>query len=236
MAKFFGIGVGPGDPELLTLKAVKCLGELDVLYAPQARLGGESLALSIVRDYLRGKTEVRSRCFPMSTNDLEKVQAWDEISAEIVELVKQGKQVGFITLGDPMIYSTYVYLLERVRGLVRVETVAGIASYSQIAASQNFPLVMEEEPLVVLPCTMSEEELDYALGHYHNIVLMKVYKHLPQIIAKLRQHDLAKHAILVSCVSQTQEVVYQNLEDIRDTDAVSYFSTILIRKTERVIS
>ena len=113
MAKFYGIGTGPGDSSLLTIKAVETLQNLDTLYTPEAKKGGESLALSIVSKYLPDGLEIKSRHFPMNFNDAEKILAWNQIADEIVEDVRAGKNVGFVTLGDPMIYSTYVYIMER---------------------------------------------------------------------------------------------------------------------------
>lgn len=232
MSKFYGIGTGPGDSSLLTIKAVNTLKELDILYTPEPKKEGKSLALSIVREYLKKDLEIKQRHFPMNFDNLEKTKAWDEIAIEIENDVKDGKNVGFVTLGDPMIYSTYVYLLERVRGKVEVETIPGISSFSNIASNQNFPLVMDREPLIVLPCTTDEEKIDYALKNYSSIVLMKVYKNFKSIIQKIKDNDLLNHSILVSNSSLNEEKVYTNLEEL-DQDKISYFSTILINKEEK---
>ncbi|MCT4509348.1 MAG: cobalt-factor II C(20)-methyltransferase [Tepidibacter sp.] len=232
MSKFYGIGTGPGDSSLLTIKAVNTLTELDILYTPEPKKEGKSLALSIVREYLKEDLEIKQRHFPMNFDNLEKTKAWDEIAIEIENDVKYGKNVGFVTLGDPMIYSTYVYLLERVRGKVEVETIPGISSFSNIASNQNFPLVMDREPLIVVPCTTDEEKIDYALKNYSSIVLMKVYKNFKSIIQKIKDNDLLNHSILVSNSSLNEEKVYTNLEEL-DQDKISYFSTILINKEEK---
>ena len=93
MAKFYGIGTGPGDSSLLTVKAVETLKNLDILYTPEAKKGGESLALSIVSKYLPEELEIKSRHFPMNFNDGEKILAWNQVADEIVEDVKEGKNV-----------------------------------------------------------------------------------------------------------------------------------------------
>lgn len=230
MAKFYGIGTGPGDSSLLTIKAVETLKSLDILYTPEAKKGGESLALSIVSEYLPENLEIKTRHFPMSFNDGEKILAWNKIADEVVADVKEGKNVGFVTLGDPMIYSTYVYIMERLIGSIDVETIPGISSFSNIASNQNFPLVMDREPLIIIPCTIEEEKIDYALQNYSSIVLMKVYKNFKDIVAKLEENDLIEHAILVSNSSQEGEVVYNNLREVNLEDKISYFSTILVNK------
>ncbi|WP_095406021.1 cobalt-factor II C(20)-methyltransferase [Romboutsia maritimum] len=234
MAKFYGIGTGPGDSSLLTVKAVETLKNLDVLYTPEAKKGGESLALSIVSKYLPESLEIKSRHFPMNFESGEKILAWDKVAQEIIEDVKEGKDVGFITLGDPMIYSTYVYVMERLIGEVDVETIPGISSFSNIASNQNFPLVMDKEPLIIMPCTIEEEKIDYALRNYSSIVLMKVYKNFKNIVQKLEENNLIDNAILVSNSSQDSEAVYTDLRDIHLEEKISYFSTILVNKENKV--
>ena len=233
MAKFYGIGTGPGDSSLLTVKAVDTLKNIDVLYTPEAKKGGDSLALSIVKKYLPEDLEIKSRHFPMSNDSFEKIQVWNDVSSEIVSDVKDGKDVGFITLGDPMIYSTYVYVMERLMEDIEVETIPGISSFSNIASNQNYPLVMDTDPLMVIPCTMEEEKIDEALGKYDCFVLMKVYKKINMILEKLEKYDLIDHAILVSNSSQEREVVYKDLRDVHLQEKISYFSTILVNKNNK---
>lgn len=230
MAKFYGIGTGPGDSSLVTVKAVNTLKNIDILYTPEAKKGGESLALSIVKEYVPDSVKIKSRYFPMSNHGADKIEAWEDISREIVEDVKGGKDVGFITLGDPMIYSTYVYVMERIMDDVEVETIPGISSFSHIASNQNFPLVMDTDPLVVIPCTMEEEKIDEALEKYDCIVLMKIYKKINRILEKLEKHNLIDHAILVSNSSQEREEVFTNLREEKIDEKISYFSTILVNK------
>ena len=230
MAKFYGIGTGPGDSSLVTVKAVNTLKNLDILYTPESKKGGESLALSIVDEYLPESLEIKSRHFPMNFNGTEKIQVWNSVSGEIIEDVKKGKNVGFVTLGDPMIYSTYVYVMERLMEDIEVETIPGISSFSNIASNQNFPLVMDTDPLIVIPCTMEEEKIDEALEKYDCLVLMKVYKKINMVIDKLKKHELIDHAILVSNSSQDKEEVFTNLRDEHIDEKISYFSTILVNK------
>ncbi|QEK12824.1 cobalt-factor II C(20)-methyltransferase [Crassaminicella thermophila] len=231
MSKFYGIGTGPGDSSLVTIKAVNTIKNLDILFTPEPKEGGESLALSIVKEYIEPKTKIKQRHFPMNFNDQERNEAWKKIAQEIENDVKNGNNVGFITLGDPMLYSTYVYILELLKEKIEIETISGISAFSNIAASQNFPLVMDKEALVVIPCTADEEKIDFTLKNYNSIVLMKVYKNFKEIIQKLKAYDLIKYAILVSNSSQNNEVVYRDLENITK-DKISYFSTILINKKQ----
>lgn len=233
MAKFYGIGTGPGDSSLVTVKAVNTFKILDILYTPEPKKGTDSLALSIVKEYIPETVEIKQRHFPMNSDSVEKMAAWDQVAEEITADVKGGKNVGFVTLGDPMIYSTYVYVMERLMDEIEVETIPGISSFSNIASNQNFPLVMDTDPLIVIPCTMEEKKIDAALQTYDCIVLMKVYKNFKQIIEKLEKYDLIDSAILVSNSSQDREVVYKDLRDAHLQEKISYFSTILVNKNNK---
>lgn len=133
-----------------------------------------------------------------------------------------------------MIYSTYVYVMERLIDEIEVETIPGISSFSNIASNQNFPLVMDTDPLIVIPCTMEEEKIDEALQKYDCMVLMKVYKNFKQIIEKLEKYNLIDNAILVSNSSQDREVVYKDLRDVHLQEKISYFSTILVNKNNKI--
>ena len=130
-----------------------------------------------------------------------------------------------------MIYSTYVNIMERLSEDVEVVTIPGISSFSNIASSNNFPLVMDTDALVVTPCTIEEEKLDFILQNYNCIVLMKVYKNFKEVIAKLEEYGLIDNAILVSNSSQEREVVYKDLREAGLEDKISYFSTILVNKS-----
>jgi sirohydrochlorin cobaltochelatase len=234
MAKFYGIGTGPGDSSLLTLKAVETLGGLDILYTPEAEKDGGSLALSIVKPHLKEGLEIKYRHFPMSFNKDEKMIKWQAVAAEITEDVRKGRNVGFITLGDPMLYSTYVYIMELLVQQIEVITIPGISSFSNIASSQNFPLVMDKEPLIIIPCTAEEEIIDMAMQTYNCMVLMKVYKNFEQIVKKIEKYGLIDYALLVSQSSLEGEKVYTDLRAIDLKEKISYFSTILINKNNNL--
>ncbi len=230
MAKFYGIGTGPGDSQLLTVKGKTILNQVDCLYTPEPKKGGQSLALKIVSPYLRSELEIKQRHFPM-VNTLEtKQSAWDTIAAEIVEDVQQGKNVAFITLGDPMIYSTYAYLLERVQPEIETETVAGISSFSQIANSLQIPLVMDEEAYAVLPATKDEQQIRVALELFSTIILMKVSVALPKILKLLKEQGLLEQTILVSDASMASEKITVGVQDLMADTKLSYFSTMIVYK------
>lgn len=227
---FYGIGVGVGSSNAVIRRAIDVLGTLDVLYVPAAEKSDkESTAYKIVQDYISDKTLIKSRYFPMNYDSQELKNAWNEIASEIVQDVSEGRTAGFITIGDPMVYSTYIYLLRLLKDKIKVETIPGITSFLDIASKNNFPLVEGDDPLVILPATIGTEKLRSYIKNENSIVLMKVYRNFDEIMELLLEENLQKHSVIVSNSSKDEEVIYRNIEDVSKND-ISYFTTILINK------
>ncbi|MFC6169953.1 cobalt-factor II C(20)-methyltransferase [Loigolactobacillus jiayinensis] len=229
MAKFYGIGVGPGDPELLTVKATQRIKKLDVLYTPLAHHGGISVAEKIAQPYLPTTLEIKQRHFPMVKDLATKEKSWAAIAAEIVSDVQAGHDVGFLTLGDPSVYSTYSYILERVQDQIEVETIAGISSFSQIAASLSLPLMLDDELLTVVPATTDEATLKSALDLNDNLVIMKVATHWQMVYRLLADANLLEHAIVVANASMAQQAITP-VSQLTAASKLPYFATMLVKK------
>lgn len=229
MSMFYGIGVGVGNPKAVTVAAVDVLQRLDVLYVPKAKKESGSVAHNIVKEYLREDLTIKDRHFPMNYDTAELKEAWTSIAAEIEEDVRSGKAVGFVTIGDPMVYSTYIYLLKRLRGKIPVQTIAGITSFLDIASSENFPLVEGENPLVIVPATIDSERLYRYIQEETSLVIMKVYKNFHEVIDMIRRQNLEDCSMIVSNSSKENKVVYRSFDHVKPED-ISYFTTILINK------
>lgn len=228
--KLFAIGTGPGSSDLITVRGARVLAGLDILYAPAAKKGGDSLALSIVREYLPAHVTIKFRHFPMNADAEAKESVWDSIADDMAKDVHAGAQVGFITLGDVMLFSTWVFLLARLQGQIPLEIIPGVTSFSCIAARTAFPLAMEQQSMAVVSCTAAESVLSDALMRHECVVLMKVYGRFPQIRALLERLDLLPHALLMSSASLPDEQCVRRLADLDAELLMSYFSTILVNK------
>lgn len=227
---FYGIGVGVGSSGAVTKKAIDVLGKLDILYVPTAKRDEKfSTAHKIVIDYVKDGTIIKDRHFPMNYDSEELQKAWSGIAAEIEADVKEGKQVGFVTIGDPMVYSTYIYLLRLLRDKIEISTIPGIASFLDIASNHNFPLVEGEDSLVIVPATAGGTKIRQYLQNENSIVLMKVYRNFEEVVSILSEEGLLGCSIAVSNSSKDDETVYRNIEAMKKED-VSYFTTILINK------
>lgn len=230
MSKFYGIGIGPGDSELVTIKASKVLQQIDVLYTPEAKMGGKSLALQIADPYVKEDLEIKQRHFPMVRNIEEKIGPWTEIAKEIVVDVKAGKNVGFITLGDPMVYSTYSYLLDIIGDEIETETIPGITSYNSIASVVGVPLVMDEESFAIVPATAGRDKLEEALKVHETVVIMKVSNHLSMILPLLKAYNLLDTTIMVSNSTTEKQTITYGVADLDVEKKLSYFTTMITKR------
>ncbi|WP_302117911.1 cobalt-factor II C(20)-methyltransferase [uncultured Limosilactobacillus sp.] len=231
MASFYGIGVGPGDSELLTVKAINTIKKLDILYVPQAHKGGKSVAEKIATPYLPATLTIKKRHFPMVKNWDTKVESWRKIADEIKNDVQEGKNVGFLTLGDPSVYSTFSYIADMLVRDIDVQTIAGISSFSQIAASLSIPLMLDEESLEVVPATADEEKLTKVVDLNDNVVIMKIATNFKKVYQILQARDLLDKTIIVENASMTNQKV-QRLSEYTSEDHLPYFSTALLKKKE----
>lgn len=219
--KLFGIGIGPGDPELLTVKAIRLIRETQVIALPDSS-GKESVALGITRERLAGKTVV-FLAMPM-TKDAETLRISHDAAFEQVRaFLEAGSDVAFLTLGDPSIYSTFSPLQQRALAFgYEVETVAGVTSFCAAAARANIALSEREEMLTILP---AYRETAFPA---ENVVLMKVGRHYETVFGMLRDKNRLGCAALIERCGMDGENVRIGLNG--EEAPSSYFSTIIVKE------
>ena len=182
--KLYGIGVGPGAPDLLTLRAVRALGEADTLVCPAGKTENGSRSHEIVGAYLKEGIEILTQEFPMTSDMEEKTRKWKHNADEIRQRINEGKTVAFITLGDAMLYSTYMYVLPYLADIAdAIETVPGVTSYSAVAATAEIPLAAGEETLAIVPLTYEPDNLDSIFTMFDNVIIMKASHNTPELTA-----------------------------------------------------
>ncbi|MBZ4688189.1 MAG: Cobalt-precorrin-2 C20-methyltransferase [Clostridiales bacterium] len=230
--KFYGIGVGPGDPELLTLKACRVLKDVDVLAIPKSRRERRSIALEIVAQAVEKEWQIKELLLPMTQELAELKKHWKMASQEILELLNDGKDVAFVTLGDPTIYSTFTYLMKGVKELapdVKVEIVPGISAINAMSAWVQKPLSEGDENLAVIPAIRSGDEIKLLLERFDNLVLMKAGKQFKKVYEVLKETGLDKKATFISRCGFSDGFYTENLEELEDKN-LDYLSSILIKK------
>lgn len=227
---FYGIGVGPGDPELLTVKAINAIKEVDIIIAPKTEKKEDSVALSIARPYLRDDVEIVKQVFPMVVNFEKSPEAWENNKNEILALLKDGKKIAFLTLGDPMFYSTYIYVFRLLENEgYPIETIPGIPAFCAIGSKLGYPLVEGNDILTIIPATAEEAKVKQAIAVSDNVVLMKVYKNFSEIVDCLTENQLTDKAVMISRCGLPEEEIIHDLEKAKDKK-VNYLSTILSRR------
>lgn len=229
--KLYGIGVGPGDSKLLTVKAVEAIQSCDMIITPKTEKKDGSVAWNIAKPYIREETELLPMVFQMNL-DMEAVaRQWEENRRIVCEKLDEGKNLVFLTLGDPMLYSTYMYIFRALEGTeYEAENIPGIPAFVGIANAIGMPLAEWEETVVVLPATASEEKIDRVLAVADNAVIMKVYKNWAYIQEMLRKHHLIQNAVMVTRAGLPDECVQKNLDALPADYQPNYLSTILAKR------
>lgn len=228
---FYGIGVGPGDPELLTVKAINALKKIDVLIAPKTEKKSDSVALSIAQPYLKPSVEIIYQTFPMIKDFAEETEIFEANKEEILKILRGGRNVGFATLGDPMFYSTYIYIFKLLKPCdVNIVTIPGVPAFLAIAAQIGRPLAYGNDILTIIPATADLEAINRALDCADAAVLMKVYKNVISVVSTLSAKSMLDEAILVSRCGLDDEKIITDL-DKHKHDALNYLSTIITRKS-----
>ena len=231
LGTFYGIGVGPGDPDLLTVKAIRAIKEVDVLIAPKTEKKEGSVALDIAKPYLKPDVEIVYQVFPMVKDFAESPEVFIANKNEILSLLNAGKNVAFLTLGDPMFYSTYIYVFKLLsEEKVNIETIPGVPAFLAIASRIGMPLAFGNDILSIIPATAAIDDINAALNTTNTSVLMKVYKNFDEIIETLDDHDMALNAKLVSRCGLPDEKIISNITEHKH-EQLNYLSTILTRRT-----
>lgn len=229
MSKLYAIGVGTGDNSILTLKAVETLQKIDILYCPTSKNDNTSIAYTIAKKYIRDEVQIKNRHFPMIRDKQKLEVVFDEIADEIKKDVQLGKEVGFVTIGDAMIYSTFIYILRKLKDEIDIITISGIPSFVDVASKTNFPIAFDDNAFVVVPATTSIQKLEEYIISFDSIVIMKAYKNYNDIIALIKKYNLQDNTIVVSNASLENEIILQG-EEIFDKKNEDYLTTVLINK------
>lgn len=223
--RFYSVGIGPGDPMLMTLLAVETIKKCDIIAVPKSG-AAENIALKITREYLSGKAIVECD-MPMTRDSALLAKSHEAAIAQIALFLDEGKEVAFLTLGDPSIYSTAMYVHNGLSKLQYTTTlIPGVPSFCAAAASLNVSLCEGKTPLHIIPASYSGSGEMLELSG--SKVLMKSGKSIREIKEKLNANDMK--AMAVECASMENEKVYHNIEDLREDS--SYFSIILIKENE----
>jgi precorrin-2/cobalt-factor-2 C20-methyltransferase len=233
MAKIYAVGVGPGDPELLTRKAERILRQADVILAPVSRMGETSVALDTVREFLdEERQEIVLHQFPMTSDISRLMPAWQGAADLMAGHVKAGRDAAFITIGDPLLYSTFIYLLRIFQSSypeIAVEIVPGISSINTAAAASCTPLAEADERIVVIPATAGIDKLAEALVRYDTVVLLKVRPLYTEILDLLRQMGRERCTVFVERVGGERQKILTEFTEMAE-HLPDYLSLMIVKR------
>ncbi|MBD2100562.1 precorrin-2 C(20)-methyltransferase [Leptolyngbya sp. FACHB-261] len=232
--KLYGISAGPGDPDLITVKALKLLQQVPVVAFPAGRQGQPGIAQRIVTPWLRPEQQQVPLFFALVQDEAKLQAAWAAAAATIEPYLQQGQDVAFVSEGDVSFYSTFTYLVaalrERCPGLL-AQAVPGVCSPLGAAAELGLPLTIGTQKLAVLPTLHSLSELEQALRWAEVVVLLKVSSVYPQVWQILRQHDLLRQSHIVLWATGQEQVLYSDLSQHADLQ-LPYFSLLLVQRSQ----
>lgn len=232
----YGVGVGPGDPDLITVKAARILQTVDVVFAAASTKNTHSRAVDIVRPHLRPSVPIRMIPFPMTRDKADMAAAWEKNARRIIASLEQGLDAAFVTLGDCMTYSTFGYILQNIQrlapGLV-VRSIPGITSYQAAAARLNLPLVEGEESLALVSGVEGGGRFLEMAQSVENVVFLKAYKNAGDIAEALDASGLGFTSTgIVKCGLADEEII----RDIRTLkNKKPDYWTLIISKKEKAI-
>ncbi|MEG0692087.1 MAG: precorrin-2 C(20)-methyltransferase [Oscillospiraceae bacterium] len=219
---FYSVGTGPGDPKLITYKAVEVIRSCDIIALPNSG-SSETAVLKIVEEHIKDKTIIY--CDMPMIRDKEELSRCHQASADALsKFLDHGKNVAFLTLGDPTIYSTTMYVHQKLQAMgYDTEVIPGVPSFCAVGAKLNIPLCEGGEPLHIIPA--SYQDVEHALESSGNKVLMKSGKSIGKI-KELIQKDSKAQA--VECCGMENEKVHHTLDTIDENS--SYFSVIVVKE------
>ena len=225
----YGLGVGPGGPDLITLKALKILARAPVIAYPAPEVG-DSLARSIAAPHIpEGRTEIVIRT-PMVPGEFPAHDVYDRYAAEIGAHLDAGEDVAVLCEGDPFLYGSFMYLFSRLSASHSVEVVPGVSSLGACAAAAGAPLVSRNQVLTVLPGPLKEAELEAHIQSSPAVAIVKVGRHLEKICRVIDRLGLMDHAQYIERATMAEQRILK-LHDV-PRDGAPYFSMILVRHGE----
>jgi precorrin-2/cobalt-factor-2 C20-methyltransferase len=231
--KLYGIGAGPGDPELLTIRAVNAIRKSDVVAVPKTG-GGEGAALSIVREYIGGK-ELLECGFSMDRDIDKRMESRKAAAAIIIDRLQSGKNVAFITLGDPTTYSTYMYVHRYVahEGFL-TEIIPGVTSYSAAAALFGIALCEGGETLTIIPAR-SGEDIDALLAYPGNKVIMKSGENLLRALEALKERGYGDRTKIASRVAMDGQRLFHSIDEFVKSPETGYFTLAIVKDDDYMV-
>ena len=233
IGRLYGVGVGPGDPELMTLKASRILSQVPVIFVPKKAEQGESIAESIVGNLsLRIEPKVVGLVLPMLRDREQLADYWRKAVESMWQYLKNGEDCAFVNVGDPLLYGTFVHILETLQKShpeVEVEVIPGISSINAAAARAIVPLASNDERIAIISGNREDKVIRQTLENFDTVVFMKMNTVFDKLLTILEELKLIEKCVYVRrCTTQDEEII-RDIGKLKGEKA-DYFSLLIVRK------
>ena len=233
IGRLYGVGVGPGDPELLTLRALRVLSGVPVIFVPLKDAGSRSYARSVIIRLVKGAEDrVVGLVFPMLRDEESLREHWRRAAEAVWDCLEQGKDCAFVNVGDPLLYGTFIHVWETLREAhpeVAVEVIPGISSLNAAAASSGLPLASDDDNIAVISGDHDKKFIRETLQKFDTVVFMKMNNVFDKLLAILSELKLTEKCVYVRrCTTQDEEIV-RDISRLAGKK-IDYFSLLIVRK------
>lgn len=232
VGRFYGIGVGPGDPELITLKAIRILSGTPVIFVPKKGEESTSYARSIISGLIKPGQEVVELVFPMLRERDDLAPHWQKAVQSIWNRLEKGQDCAFVNLGDPLLYGTFINVIDALRagcpGL-EIEVIPGISSISAAAARALVPLAIDNDRLAIISGRCSDSFIKETLSNFDTVIFMKIYRVFDHLLAIFKELDLVQHCVYIERCTTADERIVTDISKLKG-QKLDYFSLLIVRK------
>lgn len=231
--RFYGVGVGPGDPELLTLRAYHVLSQVPVIFVPRKSEQSESIARSIIGKLApRKESKIVGLVLPMLKDREQLAAYWHQAAESIWQYLKKGEDCAFINVGDPLLYGTFIHILETLQQShpeIEVEVIPGISSINAAAARAVVPLASDDEHIAIISAGCEDKVIRRALENFDTVVFMKINRTFDRILNILEELNLTEKCLYIRrCTTQDEEIV-RDITRLKGKK-LDYFSLLIVRR------
>ena len=233
IGRLYGVGVGPGDPELLTLRAYHLLSQVPVIFVPLKDKQSKSYARSIIANLIKKpEGKVIGLVLPMLRDRVQLTDYWHKAAESIWQCLRRGEDCAFVNVGDPLLYGTFIHILETLQKShpeIEVEVIPGISSINAAAARTIVPLASDDEHIAIISGNSEDKVIRETLENFDTVVFMKVSTVFDKLLSILEELNLIEKCVYIRrCTTQDEEIIW-DINKLKG-EKVDYFSLLIVRK------
>jgi precorrin-2/cobalt-factor-2 C20-methyltransferase len=233
IGRLYGVGVGPGDPELLTLRGQRVLSQVPVIFVPKKSQQSESIARSIVANLTpEMEPKIVGMVLPMLKDKERLKQYWHEAADTIWQYLKKGEDGAFVNVGDPLLYGTFIHIMETLQKShpeIEVEVIPGVSSINAAAARTVFPLASDDDNIAIISGKREDKVIRETLENFDTLVFLKMNNVFDRLLTILEELNLTEKCVYVRrCTTQDEEII-RDIKKLKG-EKVDYFSLLIVRK------